>query len=225
MDYSYLSVYMYQTHEYKLKLKKFKEDINYKYKFKINWKMILCFIGIPLSIIITFMINIYLLISTAIIIAYLVFLIKQEINNKNKDFLDKYERYLKSNAKEGYISNSAIYDSYYKFDDKDKIFSFEYDNKVFVNIPYDDIKSYDIYLDRYKYEKKKLSELPDPRIRSYILAINLHSGKKIEIGYSNANRFIKLKKSFVFQLFCNTISINSLAKQLDKVIYKNEKKK
>ncbi|MCR5350666.1 MAG: hypothetical protein K6E20_06725 [Acholeplasmatales bacterium] len=225
MDYSYVSVFMYETPEYKEKLKEFKTKTNYSYKFKISWQMILCMIGIPLSIIITFMTVIYLLILTAVIIAYLVVLIRREQQNKNKDFLDKFERYLKSNEKDDFICCSAIYDTYYKCDEQKKEFSFKYGDKTYVYFPYNEIKSYDIFLDRYKIDKKKLTEVPDPRIRSYIITLNLDNNRKIEIGYSNANKHIKLKKSFVFQQFCNTVSINLIAKALDKIIYKNEKKK
>lgn len=216
----YTSVFMYQDVS-KDDIENFKNDYKYK-KDKID---ILFYLSILVIIA-----GIITLIFTAggmlIILAGIALLLWRygKIRAKKQlDFLDKYEKYLISNEKkyEGAISNSAIYPTYYFYDNKTKRFKFMYQDKIYIDIPYDEIISFEIMNDKVVSEYKRLPENPNPTVRSYVLNLKLKNGRNIEIGYSNTNKFIKLRNGFVYQQFANTISINKLCSVFERIILKN----
>ncbi|MCR5706104.1 MAG: hypothetical protein K6G48_04855 [Acholeplasmatales bacterium] len=216
----YTSVFMYQDVS-KPDFVEFKKT----YSYKADKKDILFYLSFPIMIL-----GVILLFFTAggvlLVLAGIALLAWRlgKINSKKDlDFLDKYEKYLLENAKkyEGAISNSAIYPTYYFVDNKAKRFRFMYQDKVYVDIPYDDIVSFDILNDKTISQYKRLPDQPNPTIRSYILRVNCKGGRSIEIGYSNTNKLIKLRNSFVYQQFANTISINKLCALFERIILKN----
>lgn len=196
-------------------------------KFKKNEKVIIkrdiwLYISI-LGIIVSFMLMLfipYLVIALVFFIMLTIWRCQLRIYAKREVILKDYEAYIIKTTPQGYEPNSAIYHSYIKLDNKERMFSFYFDDKEYISISYDDIISYEILIDKKIFPYKRLPEKPDPRVRSYILLINCKSGHKVEIGYSNMNKYIKLRKGYVYQQFANTISINKIAVALDRVLRK-----
>ena len=215
----YTSVFMYQDVS--------KDDIlafekQFKYKGKKDLLFILSIVIILGGIVTLFFTSGGILILLAGL-ALMLWRLSKLRTTKQLKFLDDYEKYLVANASKynGAISNSAIYPTYYFVDNKTKRFQFMYQDKIYIDIPYDEIISYEILNDKTISSYKRLPENPNPTIRSYILKVNCKGGRVIEIGYSNTNKYIKLRNGFVYQQFANTVSINKLCAVFDRIILKN----
>lgn len=216
MDSKYTSVFMYEDSS--------KEDIeSFKKDFKIivekDIYLYIFIAGAILSFVLLIFIP-YFLILTVLFLALIMWRIRTHIFAKREAFLKAYEAYLVKNTPDGYTQLSAIYPSYIKSDNKNRNLMIFYRDKDYAVIPYDDIVSYEILIDKVSLNSTRLPEKPDPRIRSYVIAIKCKSGHRVEIGYSNANRYLKFKRGYVFQQFANSISINKIATTIDKILRK-----
>ena len=213
-DKKFISVFMYYESS-KIDMEKFNKNSNIKYKF--DWvSLVLLIVGI---IFIGLGFVIYYLFILALIFLLLALFIRKRVLDKRKVImLDILEKSIIKESLNYENSNvlSAVYPVYAICDNKNKIFKIIYQDKEYVNIEYDDILSYDIYIDRVKFNKR-LPEKPDPRIRSYIIEIICKDNKKIEIGFSNDNKYFMLKGNYLFLQYANTKSINKIATILDKI--------
>lgn len=212
------SVFMYQETS-KQNILDFKKT--FKYKAGFDWIILLAIVIICVGIAIIFYttLGVILEIVGIILIGY-----RLSKRNSKKDvaFLDAYEKYLKAQEKKYQAnSNSAIYETYYSYDNKTKRFAFWYQDKKYIDISYDDIISYDILNDKVISSFKRLPDRPNPTVKSYILRLNLKNGRVVEIGYSNTNKYIKIRNSIVYQQFANTMSVNKLCNVFDRIITKN----
>ncbi len=212
------SVFMYQDTS-KQDILDFKKT--FKYKAGFDWLLILGVVIICVGIAIIFYttLGVILEIVGIILIGYR---ISKRTSKKEVAFLDAYEKHLKSLEKKYQAnSNSAIYQSYYNYDNKIKRFEFYYQDKKYIDVAYDDIISYDILNDKVVSSFKRLPDRPNPTVKSYIIRLNLKNGRTAEIGYSNTNKYIKIRNSVVYQQFANTISVNKLCNVFDRIITKN----
>ncbi len=221
-EYLYTSPLMYEETS-KDDIKKFRA--NYKYERKADKVLIVSIVLFFLSIIVVFMNVPFFYVVSAIILGYIIFRLVKNLELKRRDFLSQYEKYLIKNTPEGYTSISASYPNYIKADNANKLLSFIFGDKEYFNIPYDDIISYDILVDKYLFKHSRLPEQPNKKISTYLLRIKCKSGNMVQVGYSNNNKCIKLRKSYVYQQFANTISINKICVMLDKIIKKTSKAK
>lgn len=221
-EYLYESPLMYENTS--------KDDIKeYKTKYKYNGKFdkYLIVASVLFGIIIVFAIifNIpALYFISAVILAFLLFRLTRMHEMKRRDFLAEYEKYIINNTPEGYISISALYPTYIKTDNSKKTLSFIYGNKEYFNIPYTEILSYDILVDKHIFPYKRLPEKPDKKIATYVINIKCKNGVVVQVGYSNTNKYIRLKKSYSYQQFANTLAINKICLSLDKIIKKTYQK-
>ena len=214
----YTSVFMFQDSS-KQDILDFKKT--YKYKMPFDIGLVISLVIIVLGIIILFFTPgaMFIILIGLLVLSWRYSKVKAK---KEQDFLDKLEcEYVKGQEKySGAIACSAIYPTYYFYDNKIKRFKFMYQDKIYIDIPYDIIKSYEILNDKVVSQYNRLPNRPNPTVRSYILRIHTTDDKQIDIGYSNANKYLKLKGNFVYQQYANTITINKICALLERIIAK-----
>ncbi len=212
LEKKWTSVFMYQESS-KIDIEKFNRELNIKYKFD-KLSLILLIIGI-VSIFLNIL-SMYFIVLTTGSFCFLLFH-RRKVNDKRKlEKLDLLEKIIIKESK-GFIPISAVYPVYLSLDNKNKIFTLFYQDKEYIKVEYEDILSYDIYIDRTK-AGARLPELPDPRMRSYIIEITFKDNKKAEIGFSNNNKYFLLNGKYTYLQYANTKSINKLATVFDKII-------
>ena len=211
MEKKFLSIYMFKD-----TTKNDLEYFNNKYPFKYKKDIVSLIILIIAIISIPFMfISYFTLIGTFVLFLALAYFRFKYLNRRGVTYLDALEREIKNEYK-AYKAISAVYPIYLHYDNKEKEFYLDYLDKNFLACNYSDFNSYNIYIDNYKTKHNRLNNKPDRTAKSYKLELIFNDGKKLEIGFANINKYIRLHKSYEFLQYANTKTINELLDLIDR---------